>query len=92
MPTQTLVERKRCRGASCQREIAIVTLVNGNRMPIDPEPSAAGRVLLQPDGLARVLKKSELETARRRGFVLYNSHFVTCPEGPQFRAKQRSRS
>lgn len=91
--THTLprARRKRCSGVDCGRDIVIVPLDTGKDMPIDPEPNSEGRVVLLPDGRGHVLTKAERAAALERGDAIYQSHFVDCPNGPQFRAKQRSR-
>lgn len=76
-----------CGGATCGRVIRLVQLENGNWLPIDPEPQPEGRVVVLADGRGRVLKADELELVRRTGQPLYNSHFVTCPDGPAFRRR-----
>jgi len=92
MPTQTSTQpiRKRCTGERCGREILIVQLTTGNKMPIDPEPTPEGRLRRLEDGRYEVLGAAAAEKARRAGERLWQSHFVGCPQGPQLRKGRRS--
>jgi len=60
----------------------------GKRMPVDAEPSVNGNVELIEDAggtTALVLRNDEVEAARRRGAMLYLSHFATCPNAKRHR-------
>ena len=87
--TAAAARTQACRGPNCRAQIRIVPLTNGNSMPIDLEPSPNGIVRLLPDGRAEVLSKARAAAARMRGECLYQTHFYSCPDGPQFRKRSR---
>jgi hypothetical protein len=87
--TSRLTPTQRCRGEDCRAEIRQVELTNGNRMPLDLEPSAQGVVRVLPDGRGEVLTKARAAAALARGEQLYQTHFYSCPNGPQFRKRSR---
>lgn len=65
----------------------------GARSPIDYAPSANGNILLLSPSdlgqvLAVVLTKDGLDLARERGLQLRASHFSSCPNAEEFRARQ----
>lgn len=70
-----------CKG--CQRLILFATAASGAQIPIDPDPTPAGNLLLSLRGgvLHSEYVKGEVEANRRR----YVSHFSTCPEAAQYR-------
>lgn len=66
---------------------------SGARSPIDYAPSETGNVLLlSPTDLGQVLavvlSKDGLDLARSRGLHLRTSHWATCPNADEFRARQ----
>ena len=73
----------------CGRRILWVETHKGNRMPLDPEPSAVGNVILEQAAC------SEGQLGLRRAYVLrrrdywagdrYTPHFTTCPGAERFR-------
>ena len=76
-----------CRG--CGRPVLWVETSTGKRMPLDPETSATGNVVLEqasssegPLGAfrAHVLRRGEVWPGDR-----YVAHFATCPKAEQFR-------
>ena len=77
---------------SCGAAIRWVTTLMGSRMPIDPEPSKQGNVLLVRGGTqARVVKSgADCRHLRERGDKLYTTHFVTCPQAGEHRRPRRS--
>jgi hypothetical protein len=74
---------------SCGAPMIWAETVNGRRMPVDPEPTSDGNVLLtdrthllrQP--LATVLKAAKCFGRRD----LRKSHFVTCPHSTMWRSR-----
>ena len=58
-------------------------------MPLDPEPSPEGNVLLI-DGVASVYGAETAADVRLSGQPLYVSHFTTCPEAAQHRKTRKS--
>jgi hypothetical protein len=78
--------KHRCR--SCGAEIIWATNDHtGGGIPVDAEPVADGNITLDLSGpkvLAHVLRKGE-DVAE--GTARYVSHFVTCPQGREWRRK-----
>lgn len=62
---------------------------NGRRIPIDPEPSERGNVILSGPVRAFVLTKLELDQAHRAGAVLFVAHFATCPARKESAMKRK---
>lgn len=79
------VRRVPCRG--CGMLIAWRTTTGGAWMPLDPDPVAAGNIVLQPDGRCRVLPRGERPDA---GQPVYQSHWVSCPVRARFRKESRT--
>lgn len=86
--------------ASCRARIDWVTLGNGKRMPIDPEPSERGNVMLIDEpvdadvygvalGRHVVLGEAAAMLERQRGTDLYVSHFDSCPDAERWRKKRQ---
>lgn len=80
----------KCRG--CGAELVWGRTSNGKAIPLDPEPTIDGNVLLTADTrfgrLARILPKDELAVARElfdRDRNLYRTHFASCPQSASFR-------
>jgi hypothetical protein len=78
---------------SCRANVRWVTLQpSGKRNPIDPSPAPTGNIKLV--GVndwtqeAVVLSGLTLDQARANGTPLYLSHFATCPNAKQHRAKR----
>lgn len=67
---------------SCGAPMRWVETSAGRRMPLDPDPSSAGNVVIEADGKARVLPP--VEAARYTG-EKFTSHFATCPDAARFR-------
>jgi hypothetical protein len=75
--------RDRCR--SCRAPILWAVTEKNRRIPLDPEPTADGNILLQPRGnfllpLATVRFAVQLDNPLR-----FKSHFATCPNAAQHR-------
>lgn len=72
----------KCR--SCNARVIWATTSTLKAMPVDPEPSADGNVVLEHQGggayTARVLKKGEAHVGER-----HKAHFATCPQAAQHR-------
>ena len=69
----------RCR--SCGAPIRWVTTRWTRRaMPLDPEPTPAGNVVIDDDTrMAIVLKPEARDAAVREGRAVYQTHFQSCP-------------
>lgn len=70
-----------CRSPGCGRPIVWASSVNGDPIPLDPEPTPDGNLDLV-DGRA-VAYGLEAAAAQRPRYV---SHFVTCVDAASFRA------
>lgn len=56
--------------------------------PIDAAPnSEKGNILLLENNRYRVIGKNDLEKAKKLNYILYTSHFATCPNARQHRRK-----
>ena len=73
------------RCTSCGQSILWRRTDNGQRIPINPEPSERGNVILSGPVRAYVLTKAEIEKARQAGAVLFLVHFATCPNAREHR-------
>ena len=71
----------RCRSCDAPIEWAITT--KGSHIPLDPEPTPAGNLVLI-DGIARHPTLGEDVP-----YLQYISHFVTCPDAERFRRKTK---
>lgn len=74
----------------CGRDINWYRTVQGNMMPVNPEPSQRGTIMLigMPP-VATVLTKTELELRRNpNGTRLFVSHWDTCPSAQQARVSR----
>lgn len=76
---------------SCKALIYWAKTKNGKNCPIDSAPSPEGNIVLgktdRGDLLATVLGEQGLAMVAP-GTKLYQSHFVTCPNRDQHRAKR----
>lgn len=70
----------RCR--SCAAEITWARTTTGRRIPLDAVPVAGGNIELH-DGIAHVASQAVLSID-----PLYVSHFATCPDANEHRAKR----
>lgn len=70
---------------SCHRPIRWVETEKGKLMPIDPEPSAAGTILLRPQIDRKTLAIVGVPTEAFLGEPRYVSHFATCPDADRHR-------
>lgn len=69
---------------SCQAPIIWVKTVTGRSMPVDPTPTAAGNVWLEPS--PHQITANVIAPANMGNYpVLRTSHFATCPEADQHR-------
>jgi hypothetical protein len=75
---------------SCQAPIIWAETRNGRSMPVDPEPTKGGNVLLTDrTHLGRRPLATVLGAASRFGRTgLRESHFVTCPHSTMWRRKR----
>lgn len=77
---------ERCR--SCNRPIVWANTSNGKTMPLDPEPSDRGNLVVSLTdnilhaGVVRGPQRDGLRAARK---PLYLSHFTTCPHADNWR-------
>ncbi len=76
---------------SCKAPIVWAKTEAGKLMPLDPMPVVTGTVaLLQgSERRARVLPADELEAARAEGKTLFVTHWSTCPDSKDWKAKRR---
>lgn len=76
--------RSTCR--SCGAPIVWAVTKNGRPMPVDPDPTAGGNLLLvlDPDPREPPLARHPL-TTDVPPFVLHLSHFATCPNAAEHR-------
>lgn len=65
---------------SCGARVRWVKTVNGKPMPLDPQPSARGNIIVV-DGIAKYVPVDDNATFGTR-FV---SHFATCPNAKSHR-------
>ncbi len=65
---------------TCKRPIRWAKSVHGRLLPLDPEPVAGGNLVLDDQGVARVLRPEVPYGGPR-----YTSHFVTCPQAREHR-------
>lgn len=76
-----------CRG--CGREILWAETRSGKRIPLDPEPSVAGNVVLEQasssEGGLEVFRALFLAPGSSWPSKRYVSHFSTCPAAARFR-------
>jgi len=82
-PAAVNPQRGTCR--SCRRPVLWVRTTAGRPMPLDPEPTEAGNVLLE-GGVPRQLTAAEvagLSDADER--ERYLPHHATCPQGRAWR-------
>lgn len=89
-----MTEQAKCR--SCGQPILWVQMASGRSMPLDPEPTETGTIIIHMGpaiGMekGRVQTKEETEDRLRRkepaARVAYVSHFATCPEAQTWRTK-----
>jgi hypothetical protein len=69
-----------------------VTEATGRRMPIDPEPTSGGNVILSDDNppVALVLPAGQASLfAHGTGADRFTSHFATCPNADAHRKAAR---
>ena len=69
---------------SCGAPIRWAKTVSGRRIPLDPQPTASGNVLLL-DGVATAVALVD-QTAEA---PLYVSHFATCHQASAWRGAKR---
>lgn len=80
---------QKCR--SCDAEIIWVKLEpTKNSSPINARPSTQGNIQLTKLGIAKVLAPKDAAGKKLDGEQLYLSHFATCPQAAEHRAKRRS--
>lgn len=74
--------------STCERPLLWAWSEHGKRIPIDPEPTTDGNIVLRriatgADSVAHVLGRDE-ETDEER----YTSHFATCPQADTHRRRR----
>ncbi len=79
--------------SSCQAPLWWVLTEGGRRMPLDPDPTPQGNVIVTGQDarppVVKVLGGSPLAQARASGRDMYTSHFATCPSAEQRRDRRR---
>jgi len=71
---------------SCKAPILWATTKNGESIPLDPDPTPDGNLILMASGVALVRAKTDQSTLP--GFddaPRYVSHFSTCPQADEWR-------
>lgn len=80
---------------SCDARIIWAKTEAGRPMPLDHTPSPTGTVILLPVGggrrVARVLAGEELEEYRTANKTLFVTHWATCPDAKEWKAKPSTR-
>ncbi|QOV99541.1 hypothetical protein [Rhodococcus pyridinivorans] len=94
MTVETVLSPGRCR--SCRAAIVWVKTRRGKNLPLDPEPTQDGNVLvhfpLRSGPVADVLKDDgHLAAMRAQRVPLYTSHFKTCPDAGKWRNRKAGR-
>lgn len=69
--------------SSCGAPIVWATTVNGKAIPLDPEPTTFGNLVVV-DGIARPPRIGDDVP-----FLQYVSHFATCPNAAVHRKRSR---
>lgn len=84
----TTSETRLCHGDGCGRLIRWVLTEGQKRIPLDPDPTSDGNVVLVhlPDGRirARVLAGHQLPAQQ----TAYRPHWATCPASTHFKARK----
>lgn len=75
----------RCR--SCRKRIIWAITGKMRRIPIDPDPTPDGNIVLQDQGKFRP-PLATVHTVRPPDTMLYKSHFATCPAAAAFRKRR----
>lgn len=68
-----------------------VNQASGKRMPVDPNPTIGGNVVLTAGNdapHATVLTRDEAERRAAQRIRAYVSHFATCPKAHDFRSRR----
>lgn len=76
----------RCR--SCHAEVVWAVTSAGKRMPVDPQPTDDGNMILTEDDPPQALVVPTGQAALfavGTGAHRFTSHFVTCPDADQHR-------
>ncbi|MDF3309787.1 hypothetical protein P3H15_32735 [Rhodococcus sp. T2V] len=87
--SDTLGPIQQCR--SCREPIVwTVTKHSGKRLPVNPEPTEKGDVLVEHRGsvlYSGIVLAAYREQQLKDGNPLYLSHFATCPQSAQWRKR-----
>jgi hypothetical protein len=73
--------------SSCGAPIRWAKTIKGVGIPLDPEPSPRGNVVISEEGAALVYNSPGAVAARYEGEPRYLSHFATCPNADQHRKR-----
>lgn len=76
-PTSSL-----CR--SCKARIFFAKTANGSQTPLDFEPNPAGNIVIDEEGIARVIPKADLFNQQETRQI-YMPHFATCSAAALYR-------
>jgi len=79
----------RCRHPKCKAKVLWVTTTTGNEMPLDPDPTPDGTIIVV-EGRGRALGPARLAELDP-GVARYRSHFVSCPGTKRFRRRRPRR-
>lgn len=69
---------------SCKAKIRFAKTANGSQIPLDFEPNPAGNMIIDEEGIARVIPKADLFNQRETGQV-FMPHHATCPSAALYR-------
>lgn len=72
---------------SCGAPILWAKTIKGRLIPLDPDPSPKGNIVIGEAGTALVFNSPAAIAPRLEGEPRYLSHFATCPNADQHRER-----
>jgi hypothetical protein len=75
---------------SCGKRITWLKTAGGKAIPVDEDPTENGNIVIDVERcqlVARVFKDAEAAKAAGAEEPRYISHFVTCPDAPEWRRR-----
>jgi hypothetical protein len=73
--------------SSCGATINWAKTIKGRPIPLDPDPSPQGNVILSEEGTALVYRDPSAVAPRYANEPHYLSHFATCPNADTHRKR-----
>ena len=73
---------------SCGRRITWLRTPGGKSIPVDEDPTDDGNIVIDVEHsqlVAQVYRNAEMARTFAAGEPRYVSHFVTCPDAPEWR-------